>query len=353
MPPNLLDTMSTVQPCGCGEQSFLYCKERTAAGSALRVRGTAAVELQSTSVGRFSPAGAGNRPRSDSPSALSAVQPCGCGEQKPASRSLCCRAGSALRVRGTVQTDDFGNLFGRFSPAGAGNSSTAPRTLAAITVQPCGCGEQAPRSSPTRCRGAPRFSPAGAGNSARRALVARFWAVQPCGCGEQGPVSIRTSLSGGSALRVRGTVQLVNRSGGFRRFSPAGAGNSAVRETSTSRRSVQPCGCGEQQMAVTGREWCDGSALRVRGTVSVQRRALPLKRFSPAGAGNSSRERFASLIEAVQPCGCGEQVMEIGPIFIQAGSALRVRGTERPNDWVEWRRRFSPAGAGNSECPTA
>ncbi len=255
-------------------------------------------------------------------------------------------SGSAPRVRGTLPPQRQGRRADRFSPAGAGNTLRGAHKTHQRTVQPRGCGEHAvPMQNVNRRSGsAPRvrgtlfdelrtqyevrFSPAGAGNTHRSWYRRLARTVQPRGCGEHLLQRLYTTYPTGSAPRVRGTLLLVLVDDALRRFSPAGAGNTQLMVRNMHNESVQPRGCGEHLALADRSSDLSGSAPRVRGTHRSSSARERGRRFSPAGAGNTAM------------C-CSRSVSVIG-------SAPRVRGTLVAVDFSAPVTRFSPAGAGNT-----
>ena len=188
-------------------------------------------------------------------------------------------------MRGTVQPGRFRQKIGRFIPAGAGNRESHHEAAEMPPVHPRGCGEQirmqlvvtAPAGSSPRVRGtvihcrslytAGRFIPAGAGNREYGCACIGMKTVHPRGCGEQFVLIRAASVSDGSSPRVRGTVLATSSSATERRFIPAGAGNSVPSRTCAARSPVHPRGCGEQGNFPLCHGHFSGSSPRVRGTV--------------------------------------------------------------------------------------
>ncbi len=172
-------------------------------------------------------------------------------------------------------------------------------------------------------------------------------AVHPRGCGEQGRRSGGRASARGSSPRVRGTVARNTRLDDGARFIPAGAGNSRIGVIVQRSPAVHPRGCGEQARALLFGRSVSGSSPRVRGTALERTAPSQLKRFIPAGAGNSPRPPPRPRRPAVHPRGCGEQIMRRSSPRSTIGSSPRVRGTDRTPALPAGRRRFIPAGAGN------
>ncbi len=72
------------------------------------------------------------------------------------------------------------------------------------------------------------------------------------------------------------------------RFTPAGAGNTRIKEKNFSTLTVHPRGCGEYVGKKAQRKTLHGSPPRVRGIQYGLLAELACSRFTPAGAGNTS-----------------------------------------------------------------
>ena len=198
--------------------------------------------------------------------------------------------GSSPRVRGTLFAGQIGGAAQRFIPAGAGNTpSTFPVSWSAA-VHPRGCGEHAWNFA--FCCDFRRFIPAGAGNTRPRRLTGAPHAVHPRGCGEHLDELDRGVRAAGSSPRVRGTLGHDFGALEIDRFIPAGAGNTLCRRPHTGKVTVHPRGCGEHFGRPLNTMFSDGSSPRVRGTRRLRRLRVRRRRFIPAGAGNTSRARF-------------------------------------------------------------
>ena len=97
------------------------------------------------------------------------------------------------------------------------------------------------------------------------------------------------------------------------------------------------------------RLWCSiGSSPQARGTRCVWRRHSPPHRFIPAGAGNTCRRRPYRQPQAVHPRRRGEHVGNSLHYAWDHGSSPQARGTLWHRAVYAVRRRFIPAGAGNT-----
>ena len=172
----------SVHPRGCGEHCVFIVTRRVPAGSSPRVRGTLSTAAVTFCFGRFIPAGAGNTRLPNAGYPRQPVHPRGCGEHHVARGVAQYGDGSSPRVRGTRAIIQFLMQQARFIPAGAGNTEVLGQRIPEYTVHPRGCGEH---------------------NEAARI------GFKPAG----------------SSPRVRGTPLARCRRIRHRRFIPAGAGN--------------------------------------------------------------------------------------------------------------------------------
>ena len=254
----------------------------------------------------------------------------------------------------------------RFIPAGAGNTHAPRIEPVCVSVHPRGCGEHlcsaslrllAIGSSP-RVRGTPqpcgnqlvlqRFIPAGAGNTPAGHRRRRVQSVHPRGCGEHSAIVSTAVRPIGSSPRVRGTPWGPPAMPAIRRFIPAGAGNTASPAPRARQRPVHPRGCGEHGLYRYAVLSDGGSSPRVRGTHQQNRRPVARLRFIPAGAGNTLTSPRSLMPLAVHPRGCGEHNNKPTRRRDYGGSSPRVRGTLDPADVEALIGRFIPAGAGNT-----
>ncbi len=197
-------------------------------------------------------------------------------------------------------------------------------------------------------RRALRFSPAYAGNTLFRATRRSPGSVQPRVCGEH-PLRGRAGVDGhGSAPRMRGTPDPLQHRHPVERFSPAYAGNTRPPPRHRGSTPVQPRVCGEHYETPTEDCSVAGSAPRMRGTHEAGAGPPLDGRFSPAYAGNTPDHRRPDRPRTVQPRVCGEHLGRLGKDWRKVGSAPRMRGTLRADLDRPADDRFSPAYAGNT-----
>jgi len=173
----------------------------------------------------------------------------------------------------------------------------------------------------------------------------------PAGAGNTDQVETVRDFERGSSPRARGTRRHSGDRAGKVRFIPAGAGNTSWPSPPTSPPAVHPRGRGEH-MRCRNSELCwIGSSPRARGTPARGRRPRYRRRFIPAGAGNTFRFRPGRRRSTVHPRGRGEHVAETQEGATASGSSPRARGTRGLQVLRASFFRFIPAGAGNTNDP--
>ena len=134
-----------------------------------------------------------------------------------------------------------------------------------------------------------------------------------------------------------------------KRFIPACAGNTARQRNGTHERSVHPRVCGEHLLPRKQVLMCHGSSPRVRGTLLTFSASIVSLRFIPACAGNTPNRCDERSDFAVHPRVCGEHLTTIPQASGILGSSPRVRGTPRIEPLRTCLIRFIPACAGNTK----
>ena len=218
---------------------------------------------------------------------------------------------------------------------GAGHFGSSPRVRGTLCIY-------------RDAAGPGRFIPAGAGNTFHGSGDFLFWPVHPRGCGEHEASERRISSATGSSPRVRGTPRSTRCRAIWRRFIPAGAGNTGDYPVSHATGAVHPRGCGEHRGSRPADPRVYGSSPRVRGTQRSGENRIQAGRFIPAGAGNTAGSLPSNTSQTVHPRGCGEHSMRRFQMDRQRGSSPRVRGTLSSCRSADCAVRFIPAGAGNT-----
>ncbi len=240
-----------------------------------------------------------------------------------------CPGGLSPLARGTPPLRSSTRSISRFIPAGAGNSRSILLALFRLAVYPRWRGELciktsvknfavglSPLARGTRTRDAPRFVgtrfiPAGAGNSHHDARATRQGSVYPRWRGELISPGISCSRGRGLSPLARGTrPSPVFRS--FRPlFIPAGAGNSSRAIAIAIVRSVYPRWRGELYINEVNLWKLYGLSPLARGTLFMRGSKSPRRRFIPAGAGNSNRLFVFPIFMTVYPRWRGELLYSI------------------------------------------
>ena len=172
--------------------------------------------------------------------------------------------------------------------------------------------------------------------------------VHPRRRGEHLILCPRTGLQAGSSPQARGTPGLLRVRCGCKRFIPAGAGNTAARGHRTPQKSVHPRRRGEHANRGGNTVGCHGSSPQARGTRPCRLSNQPRRRFIPAGAGNTLLQYPTGSGRAVHPRRRGEHVRIPSGFAYHGGSSPQARGTRSLGGSESPENRFIPAGAGNT-----
>ena len=132
------------------------------------------------------------------------------------------------------------------------------------------------------------------------------------------------------------------------RFIPAGAGNTSTLSITTDREPVYPRWRGEHwQNKHRGTRGAGLSPL-ARGTLDQAVLFFQRRRFIPAGAGNTPKEIASQLNLPVYPRWRGEHKIHIDKHRVCIGLSPLARGTQIWGAPLMKSKRFIPAGAGNT-----
>ncbi len=158
-------------------------------------------------------------------------------------------------------------------------------------------------------------------------------------------------LKGSSGLSplARGTLLCRLRRHKLRRFIPAGAGNTEIDGSEQHSPSVYPRWRGEHRWSAGDKILVCGLSPLARGTHQCRELTYWPPRFIPAGAGNTFPQWSGTGSVSVYPRWRGEHcACAVMSPFLFGLSPL-ARGT--PKGWRRWRPgiRFIPAGAGNTK----
>ena len=193
-----------------------------------------------------------------------------------------------------------------------------------------------------------RFIPAYAGNARPDRMAMLTMTVHPRIRGERVCMGLRPIPRAGSSPHTRGTLFRRSRHILNRRFIPAYAGNAAATPRPRPARAVHPRIRGERPPGKTVYSFSIGSSPHTRGTRSAEQSATRLERFIPAYAGNAASPMIFAPGQTVHPRIRGERKDGSDSTAELPGSSPHTRGTHRQQRRAVHLRRFIPAYAGNA-----
>ena len=294
-----------VYPRWRGEHCLDGSCSRELCGLSPLARGTLTIAYLNTSPHRFIPAGAGNTAAASRPAGGDTVYPRWRGEHFFEICMMIDMMGLSPLARGTRRAANARSKLSRFIPAGAGNTT--------VDV-----------------------------NSSRVEPVYPRWR------GEHPAVAAGAVLRHGLSPLARGTRILARCPGGSARFIPAGAGNTGFATTMPTAWPVYPRWRGEHDIVGAHRIDDRGLSPLARGTPASAGRTCEYRRFIPAGAGNTGSVRLWIGASAVYPRWRGEHKIPEGYFFTRLGLSPLARGTRYQRGDLTAVCRFIPAGAGNT-----
>ncbi len=198
--------------------------------------------------------------------------------------------------------------------------------------------------------GAAWFIPAGAGNTGDFTCWRFLSSVHPRWRGEHLLDCVRPGRRCGSSPLARGTLVALNAPPAVRRFIPAGAGNTARACVTSRPSSVHPRWRGEHCANCAFSSLTRGSSPLARGTPVNDVVDMADDRFIPAGAGNTRSESSPHGAAPVHPRWRGEHDAFLALGRVDGGSSPLARGTQLFPVLALDDRRFIPAGAGNTRA---
>ena len=355
-----------IHPRTCREHPGQHFKPLINYGSSPQARGTLRARARRRWKQRFIPAGAGNTSYSTGTSFANAVHPRRRGEHAGPPHNQERANGSSPQARGTRGQAYNTEAARRFIPAGAGNTARCQAHCGPRPVHPRRRGEHLATTSVSsdvtgsspQARGTrpitsyrpcfQRFIPAGAGNTRPVLCAHDVRPVHPRRRGEHTSYEGESFPRSGSSPQARGTRRCRRPRRHGRRFIPAGAGNTLRGYCVFQSRSVHPRRRGEHGFYFGLAVRSPGSSPQARGTPSPMPPPVPLPRFIPAGAGNTTSVPRTCLTSPVHPRRRGEHLSVVKAVTVAAGSSPQARGTRRLLGWQPLATRFIPAGAGNT-----
>ena len=155
-------------------------------------------------------------------------------------------------------------------------------------------------------------------------------------------------LYGGLSPLARGTLLCPGVLLALARFIPAGAGNTLPLSALLARNTVYPRWRGEHRSSHYFPFFFDGLSPLARGTRRQRIVRLPLHRFIPAGAGNTINRSRRIILPPVYPRWRGEHTITSVKAWSRIGLSPLARGTLTEVMVETQNFRFIPAGAGNT-----
>ncbi|GKV77997.1 hypothetical protein PEC106568_31700 [Pectobacterium carotovorum subsp. carotovorum] len=172
--------------------------------------------------------------------------------------------------------------------------------------------------------------------------------VYPRSRGEHAMRLASSLCSLGLSPLAQGTRKCPKNPPSYRRFIPAGAGNTRHQETVRCKSPVYPRWRGEHTVSFAFL-WCHcGLSPLARGTHNYHPEYIRVYRFIPAGAGNTFPLRPSGRMSTVYPRWRGEHTMIYAHFSPNHGLSPLARGTHFHQCTQDIRNRFIPAGAGNT-----
>ena len=193
-----------------------------------------------------------------------------------------------------------------------------------------------------------RFIPAGAGNTFTHRSGSGVFAVYPRWRGEHLNHGSPILPACGLSPLARGTHVLVRKVRRNRRFIPAGAGNTPLLNQRWLASAVYPRWRGEHEEYLNQDDVVYGLSPLARGTRGDVRQRRRHVRFIPAGAGNTTAKIDFLPPFSVYPRWRGEHTDREDGKCQRHGLSPLARGTPHPPHTARQRCRFIPAGAGNT-----
>ncbi len=172
-----------------------------------------------------------------------------------------------------------------------------------------------------------RFIPAGAGNTARLIFLPCTAPVYPRWRGEHPRSIIDWNPFPGLSPLARGTLSNIIKRFKCYRFIPAGAGNTPQGWPQLCRLSVYPRWRGEHLLGSFRCAPVDGLSPLARGTLTHRLLRALIRRFIPAGAGNTFARRAQTSMSQVYPRWRGEHNVWQGYGDCMSGLSPLARGT--------------------------
>ncbi len=193
-----------------------------------------------------------------------------------------------------------------------------------------------------------RFIPAGAGNTRHYHALRLVSTVYPRWRGEHPAYIHRKRITAGLSPLARGTPGYCQHDEKQRRFIPAGAGNTDINGRGQRTHAVYPRWRGEHVRPDKTIISPSGLSPLARGTQERDNAVNVRLRFIPAGAGNTPGRGTYPPTDSVYPRWRGEHIFSAEIVIKPVGLSPLARGTLHRVAQHDRVKRFIPAGAGNT-----
>ena len=355
-----------VHPHACGDNAAVPTSTNVNVGSPPRVWG----QLGSRSVFmgrfRFTPTRVGTTSTGPRASHPVPVHPHACGDNPLDLAPHVRRDGSPPRVWGQLENQHAMTANGRFTPTRVGTTVRKTGDRASRSVHPHACGdnrvtiahELAHGGSPPRVWGqlvrwgygalGLRFTPTRVGTTWHGHGTSSRVSVHPHACGDNDRMAATSSAVGGSPPRVWGQRLWAALGGSGRRFTPTRVGTTVAGGTGRGTAPVHPHACGDNGPRRKRRDLLPGSPPRVWGQRRGSCGPCPPPRFTPTRVGTTLQTGDRASSFAVHPHACGDNRFGvIGPSG-RTGSPPRVWGQLRCSAANCRGDRFTPTRVGTT-----
>ena len=296
---------SSVHPHACGENAGIPVDVAAVDGSPPRLWGKRDLPITVRGIVRFTPTLVGKTRSIWMTMRMAKVHPHACGENDMHTWQSSGFDGSPPRLWGKPSPSKQHSRRNRFTPTLVGKTLKKSSLCSWTTVHPHACGENPQfrrqivkqNGSPPRLWGKRqqagfpirpyRFTPTLVGKTSTRTVRRPSWPVHPHACGENfDPHRSQTQLAG-SPPRLWGKRFLRRLFRLFRRFTPTLVGKTAYVNVITTKISVHPHACGENDPVVHRRRRVQGSPPRLWGKRTRFFLAFQRRRFTPTLVGKT------------------------------------------------------------------
>ena len=195
-----------------------------------------------------------------------------------------------------------------------------------------------------------RIIPARAGQTTDGRTGPKSYSDHPRACGANSAVSDAVVPDFGSSPRVRGKPTIDGKAENSARIIPARAGQTNRPPRIILNSADHPRACGANYLDNPWDMFKIGSSPRVRGKPRRRSSSPPLRRITPARAGQTSTADTCTWEVSDHPRACGANMTPFRPFTVTEGSSPRVRGKPNHAASTGVGSRIIPARAGQTKA---